>query len=297
MLKNLSVFLLLFVTILAQNLWAQNPKNHMIELGSGIESGVENNGVNILLRVGYGYVKKDEGSPIPDDRDLLGQERLILAKITGDFAFNPQSESSGDVLPYLNIDFIPLQNQLRVVTEAHTAVLGTLNLLPMNFGRNIRLDQNFKLQVDVIGVKFNFAWEQQKEKIVLLANLALNAIGYKYVNHYNQMKPFMEETVDFHGFHLGDLSAGLGAFFNIAPEKFTLTVMIGGETGISFGGKVGSGYTAQSDMEAYFLLQASIYKFVEIYFKGGVLGAFEPSRDASYSTPQIMTGVNFKFEF
>jgi hypothetical protein len=254
---------------------------HMIEVGSGVESAMTEGGVNVLLRVGYGYSRIAESS---QPGEILGPEQLIWAHFTGDFAFDPTA-SGGNALPYADVRFIPVENSLSIIRDNGDAILGSLQLLPIEVKRDIRIDREAAVSVSVVGIQVGTVRYQQ-DKIALFAQVAADLVGYKAAIRINDMGSF-------HGFRLIDLGAEGGVAFMI-NENFTIRIALGGSADLNFGGNVGRGFAVQSDLNAYLALRADIAKFLQIFFKVGY-GAACDNGFGCEGVPQIMAGITITF--
>ncbi|NDC39858.1 MAG: hypothetical protein EBZ48_17800, partial [Proteobacteria bacterium] len=92
---------------------AQAANSHLFEVGTGMESALTEGGVNVLLRIGYGYSRTpDETDPDP----VLGPEQLVWAHISGDMAFDPTATGAA-ALPMLDIKIIPVHNSLSIIRD------------------------------------------------------------------------------------------------------------------------------------------------------------------------------------
>jgi hypothetical protein len=256
--------------------------SHLFEVGSGMESAVSEGGVNVLLKIGYGYSRTpDETDPDP----VLGPEQLVWAHISGDMAFDP-SATGAAALPMLDIRIIPVHNSLSVILESGNAIYADLQLLPMTVGRDIRIDQNASVKVSVVGLQVGFV-NYRTEQVALYAQVAADAIGYKMVD-------MLSDAGTFHGGRVLGTALEGGAHFTIS-ENFTIRIALGGSVDLNLG-SVPTGFAVQSDLDAYLAVRADIARFIQIFLKGGInancLSANSYGCDAA---PQLMLGATFLF--
>jgi hypothetical protein len=263
---------------------ADGPRTRpMIEIGAGSESAITQGGMNVLIRVGVGVSQSPEDT---DAGDMLGPEQLVWAHLRGNFSIDP-SATGLDALPYLDMSFIPVHNQLSVIRENGDAVMGDLQLLPTQITRDIRLDRSIGVKVSVVGIQLGTV-RTQSEHVSLFAQVAADAIGYKMAAHVSSLGTF-------HGFHLAGLGAEAGAAF-LVNENFTVRLALGGNADVNFGGNINGGFAVQSDMDAYLAVKADIAKFIQVFVRAGI-NAFCNSGHASGCnwSPQVMLGATFIF--
>ncbi len=253
----------------------------MIEVGGGTEASLTSGGMNVLLRVGFGLRHTPESG---EPGDVLGPEQLIWAHVNGDFAISPTGEGGG--LPFMDINFIPVHNQLSVISENGNSVMGDLQLLPINVGRDIRLDEAVTVQVAVVGVKFGIV-RVQNEHVALFAQMAANALGYKMASHVSGLGTF-------HGVHLLDLGAEGGVAFTI-NDNFMIRLVVGASADIALGGNVGGGFSAYSDMRAYAAIRVDIAQFIQLFAQVSMGGAWDSGNSSFNGYPQFMAGITFIF--
>jgi hypothetical protein len=262
---------------------ADGPRTRpMVEIVAGTESALTQGGMNVLIRVGVGVSQSPEDT---DAGDMLGPEQLVWAHLRGDFSIDP-SASGANALPYLDMSFIPVHNQLSVIRENGDAVMGDLQLLPTRVTRDIRLDRSVGVKVSVVGIQLGTV-RAQSEHVSLYAQLAADAIGYKMAAHVSSLGTF-------HGFHLAGLGAEAGAAF-LVNENFTVRVALGGNADVNFGGNVGSGFAVQSDMDAYLAVKADIAKFIQVFVRAGLNAMCDSGESGCQWSPQFMAGATFIF--
>ena len=262
---------------------ADGPRTRpMVEIGAGTESALTQGGMNVLIRVGVGVSQSPEDT---DAGDMLGPEQLVWAHLRGDFSVDP-SATGAAALPYLDMTFIPVHNQLSVIRENGDAVMGDLQLLPTRVTRDIRLDRSIGVRVSVVGIQLGTV-RTQSEHTALYAQVAADAIGYKMAAHVSSLGTF-------HGMHIAGLGAEAGAAF-LVNENFTVRLALGGNADLNLGGNT-NGFSVQSDMDAYLAVKADIAKFIQIFARAGINAMCESGngRGCEWS-PQFMVGATFIF--
>ena len=255
----------------------------MIEVGAGAESPLSKaGGVNILLRVGFGFYQLADPNAPPG---ILGQEQLVWAHIDGDIAISPLAD--GTRVPYIDIKFIPVENSTEFLSQTRTqTIMGNLELFPMKFERNIHLNQQFGYQVSAIGLDFDLLSMQTKQ-VGFFAQLAVDALGYK-------MASYVSDLGTFKGFHLGGIALEAGEAL-ITKAGFIIRVALGGSADINFGGDAGVGFAVQSDMQAYVAIKAQVSKMITAFLRAGLLGSYNSGEGTFQAGPEILLGATFIF--
>ncbi|MCC7443024.1 MAG: hypothetical protein IT285_15430 [Bdellovibrionales bacterium] len=267
--------------------YPSNPLSPMIEVGAGGET--QGNGVNVLLHVNVGVRRTvEEGDP---DDILVISEQQMWAHMSGDVSFNV-SGNGQTVVPYMDIRFVPWEDTVTVGNSEDGLMLsGTLELVPIEIGRNVALDQNVVVQVSVIGVQFRkdlAHWDDVTAlgNVTLFAQVAADALGYKVVDHV------AATAGTFHGFHLLGLSGAVGANFEIS-DNFNVRLEIGANADVNFGAN--NGFAIQSDMGAYAAVRFTIAKFIELFVMGRYQAQCEAFGSGCQGAPQLMFGATFYF--
>ncbi len=253
---------------------------HMeFEIGAGTQSNFEGSGMNLLLRIGAGYAKHPEDAPDPD-----GIEKLVIAHISGDMAVDVNARGAA-ALPYVSFDFLPLHDKLAVVSETGNLITADIRILPIHIQRVVQIDQNVEVKASLVGIQVGGAWPQS-DTIALFAQVAVDALAYKYVQH-------VTDSPSFHGAGLIGLEAEGGAAFEI-NSNFKISVSIGASSDINFGSA--GGFAVQSDMSAYGAVKFDIYRMLQFFVKAGYFGDCTSSReDGCEGAPTFMTGATVHF--
>jgi hypothetical protein len=261
---------------------AKASNSNLFEVGAGMESALSEGGVNVLLRIGYGYSSSpDETDPDP----VLGPEQLVWAHISGDMAFDPTATGAA-ALPMLDIRVIPVHNSVSVIMENGNAIFADLQLLPMAVGRDIRIDQNVSVKVSVVGLQVGYV-SYQTEQIALYAQVAADALGYKMVD-------MLSSAGTFHGARILGTALEGGAQFTI-NENFSIRIALGGTVDLNLG-SIPAGFAVQSDIDAYLAVRADIARFIQIFFKTGIISNCVSSGGYGCDyAPQLMLGATFLF--
>jgi hypothetical protein len=248
----------------------------MIEVGGGAHVG-EISKTSVLLRLGFG-VRKNIDDPLPGD--ITTPEQLIIAHIDGTIAVSPDG-INGTKVPYMDIRFTPIRDRVSVINDNGNELTGELQFLPIAIGRNINVDQFLTINVSVIAVQFADV-RPQNDYVALFAQVAADALGYKMLSHVSDLSTF-------HGIHLLTLGGEAGVAFTI-NDSFAVRASIGGSADINWWGKY-----FQSDMKAYAAIRASIYRFMQIFLQGGVIGNWDSRHSFFQGGLEGMVGLTLLF--
>jgi hypothetical protein len=255
--------------------------SHLFEIGTGMESALSEGGVNVLLRFGYGYSRmQDETDPDP----IMGPEQLVWAHISGDLAIDPTATGAA-ALPMIDIRIIPVHNSLSIIRDNGDAVFADLQVLPMNVGRDIRLDQNVSFKVSVVGLQVGLV-QYKTDQIALFAQVAADALGYKLVD-------MVSDAGMYHGGRVLGTALEGGAQFTIT-ENFSIRIALGGSADLNLG-TLNSAFAVQSDLDAYLAVRADIARFIQIFLKGGINASCASAGYGCDYAPQLMLGATFLF--
>ncbi|MBC7690812.1 MAG: hypothetical protein H7222_03520 [Methylotenera sp.] len=255
----------------------------VIEIGGGGQT--LGSGLNILLKVGFS-VRKYTNSPSEKLSERDYQEQLVIAHFSGDFGISTQGD--GNRIPYLDIEFIPVDNHLEFVnTPGQLVVMGNLRFLPTELNRNLQIDEQLGVRVSAIGLQLD-AIKYSDRNSGIIAQLAVDALGYKMVSYANGLGKFA-------GFHIAQaaLEAGYATYIN---DSFYVRVALGGSADLNTGKNSGGESARQSDQDVYLSIKANIHEMIEIFLKAGFVHTTNSGLDLpNRTTPLLQGGATFIF--
>lgn len=258
------------------------------ELGSGADFDLNSSNIqefNLLLKVGFSLRDDDEvslGKSLPP-------AQFVWAHVRAELSINRQYSGPGaddPRLPYLNIWFSPVELKDVKLYENGGQISGTLQALPTQIAREMRLDQSFRLAVSAIGFQFD-TLNPLNKMAAFCAQVAVDALGYKMIDHASDVRTFQ-------GVHVAGLSAEAGSVFAI-DKDFSVRVVLGGSADLNFEGAFKSTSSVQSDLQAYLAVKANFTNFVTVFLKGIFNEAIETSPVSHQKSGQIMFGATFIF--
>jgi hypothetical protein len=279
----------------------------MISVGGAAElnsetSGPYRGGITVLLRLGYDAVTK-----LGDDHTY------VLAHLRGTIATDKKEGSPAPSASFLDVSFEPIGrvfgNSQDKGELSDDLVFDTFRGLrvsaaPMRFRRDLRLKQDFKMNVSAVrveagGVKLgggNLAFG-------VFGKLAVEALSAQIIN-YSDSSDFGGGK--FRGVRLGGVSAEVGALMR-ATENVRLRLSLGGAIDASLGrfeGKGGFGplltdqtreRMGQMDLEVFTELRVLIVEAIEIYVRGAFyqssVGGFGSKHDVDSTNAGYLQGT------
>jgi hypothetical protein len=281
---NFCAIVVLTIALSSQCLANTTEYRPVIEVGAGVESTVMNDGINVLLKIKIG-IQQIPG--ITGTDEPLGPEQLVWAHLSGDFAVaRSNTDVGGYELPYMDIRFIPLHDQLAMSATNIVTLVTDLQAFPIEIHRDIRLDQGISVRASVVGFQLG-RMDVQNERLLFFGQIAAEALGYKMVSHVSSLNTF-------HGMEVGTLQAEAGAAF-LLGESFLVTLIFGGSADLSFSGNLGTNPTAQSDLRTYFTAKADLTEAFQLFIQAGLNANCEGQRGFCLTTPRILAGGNFLF--
>ncbi|MGZ3687386.1 MAG: hypothetical protein ACXWP5_01120 [Bdellovibrionota bacterium] len=256
-----------------------------IGAGAGLESSPLNSQANFLLRVEvFGKIIGGDATAVLP----LGQ---IIASVKGEFSISPSG--AGGYVPYVNVDFVPYQigyGHFETKSE-YVEFSAALRVLPTQITRDVRIDETATLRITLVGASANLPiWASEEGNAEIYAKLAIDLLGYKYVNHLTQGEG------DFNGVSVGALQAEFGAVFGPHEGVARGRVAIGATADLNVWSARGTtGSDIQSDVKAYLQVSADIKEFLRLYVQLGWNQMWDQSAKTSAGDLQLMAGAEFIF--
>lgn len=281
---NIKAVLSAFALALALSSGSARAEIPMIEIGAGAESEANSEQINLVLHLGFGVT--------PDNPK--GEGQIVFAQMSADLAFNLAED--GAQIPFADIRFIP--SRTVVGTLDRDGILnGTgYSALPVSVTRDVRLDEHLNVTVAVLGVQSGEV-DHSTDKIAVYAQVVADALGYKAASYVSDHR-------DFHGLHLGTLGAEVGVLFK-PHDQFKVRLALGGQADLNLTvreTRIDGGlfeyheqrWAAQSDMRAYAEARVHLAKFIQLFARGSLNGAWtqeENEEGALEQYIQLMGGI------
>ncbi len=256
-------------------------KSSIIEVGAGIEGALNRNGINVLLKVNYGF---DFLENPENPRTIEGYEHMLIAHFSGDIAFT--TSEKGETIPYFKVEFTPYQYDIAI---SGTPIFGNLIVLDSKVQREVTLNQDVSVLIEAIGVGIH-GYKKYSDQFGVFVQIAADLLGYKYINYLSK------DTRSFQGVHLGGVGFDVGTIFN-PTDEFSVHVFLGGsaETNVA-AFWIGD---LENELEAHLNISADVTSFKDVFLRFFVdlrtVGAWDSLIGSFENSNQLMTGITLIF--